>query len=158
MKLYRTATGQRLHLPECPHVLGVALFEADEGDAEVCSWCRAELSGEGRTYFDEIEDALREMGAAETSVPVLARHLRTVEHDTVYVPNSRSYTALGKDGLAVAVAGHTYVWFREAAPVYLPDFVGSQRDAGNEVRDAWGDTCDVHFVKRSLTGVCEGCL
>jgi hypothetical protein len=70
--LYRTATGKRLHLMECPHVHGVELILAVEGTHEICTWCLAELSGEGRTYHASIEDALRDMGAPEIAIAELA--------------------------------------------------------------------------------------
>lgn len=156
--LYKTATGQRLHLRQCPHVLGCELIEVVEGSHDICSWCLAEISGVGRTPHTSIEDALRDMGAPEVVVPVLARHLRTVEHDDIWVPFSRSYVALGKAGRGVAWAGITYVAFRDRPPVLLPEYVAAGRSAGTPLRDAWGDVCPRHFLARSLSGECEGCL
>jgi hypothetical protein len=156
--LYRTATGKKLHLIECPHVHGAELFEAAAGTHEICTWCLAELSGEGRTYHASIEDALRDMGAPEVSIPELARHLRPVAHDSVYVPFSRAYVALALDGLGVAWAGQTYVAFRDAPTVLLPDYVAAQVGAALGLRDVWGETCEVHFIKRSVDGTCGDCL
>ncbi len=156
-QLFRTATGRKLHLQECPHVLGVELIAAPAGTYEICTWCLAELSGEGRTPHETIEDALRDLGAAEAAIRELAGHLRGIEHDLVYVPFSRAYVALAKDGLGVAWAGKTYVAYRDRPTVFLPDYVGVG-GSGVPVRDNWGATCTIHFVQRSLNGTCESCL
>lgn len=157
-QLYRTATGRKLHLEECPHVHRVELLAAEPGTYEICTWCLAELSGEGRTYHPSIEDALRDLGAPEVAIRELAGHLRGVEHDAVYVPFSRAYVAVAKDGLGMAWAGKTYVAFRCLPTVFLPDYVSTTCGGSSPLRGAWGDTCPVHFVKRSLNGTCEGCL
>lgn len=159
--LYRTTTGKRLHIAECPHVLGAALHEADADDLavrELCTWCDAELSEEGRTYHDSIEDALRFMGVAECALPELSIHLRTASHDDVYTPFSRAYVSLLLEGRSVAWARKTYVGFRDGRLVTLPDYVPGTGTSRGGRDDVWGETCLVHFVRRSVTGVCGGCL
>lgn len=158
IELFRTATGQRLHIAECPHVLGALLFEATEQDQasrEVCRWCAAELAEEGRTYHDAIEAALLDMGAPQHVVPELARHLSTVEHDRVFVPFSRSYVAVARDGRSMAWAGVTYIGFRDGRKVLLPGYAPGG-GGGNRTSDAWGETCLDCFTSRSLMGEC-GC-
>lgn len=155
-ELFRSAGGQRLHIRECPHILGKVILTASAADLEtreVCAWCLAELSDEGRTYFDDIESALLEMGAARGVIAELARHLRTVEHDTVFVPFSRSYVAVALDGRAVAWAGRTYVAFRGRPPVLLAGYVPGG-GAGTTVAQVWGEVCPRCFVQRSRSGAC----
>jgi hypothetical protein len=155
-ELFRTATGQRLHIAECPHVLGAVLFPvtAEDLDArEVCRWCAAELSDEGRTYHETIESALIDMGAAQHAVPELASYLRTVEHDARFVPYSRSYVALALGGRTVAWAGVTYVGFRDGRKILLPGYVPGT-GAGGHVSDRWGERCAVCNMKCSMNGTC----
>lgn len=158
--LFRTATGGKLHIPECPHVLGASLIEASSADHasyQVCSWCQAELSDVGRKYHDSIEDALRDMRVPEVSIPEIARHLRTAEHDDVYVPFSRSYVAVILEGRVMAWAGKTYVGFRDGRKVELPGFIETLAGGRNPRSDVWGETCPKHNIKRSVNGVCFGC-
>lgn len=158
IELFRTTTGQRLHIAECPHVLGAILIAAgvdDHATLELCQWCAAELADEGRTYHDDIESALLDMGAPRHAVAELASHLRTVEHDTVFVPFSRAYVALARQGRSVAWAGCTYVGFRDGRKVLLPGYVAGT-GKGAEVATAWGLTCSRCWTQRSLSGEC-GC-
>lgn len=157
--LFRTANGQRLHIAECPYILGADVFPADVDDPrEVCTWCQAELNDEGRTYHDSIEDALRDMGAAEGNLVELARLLRSVEHDTIYVPFSRSYVAVALDGRPSAVAGKTYVWFRDGRKVELPDFVSVSGDkVGGDRSGVWGDRCPHSGLSHPVNGACDRC-
>lgn len=157
--LFRTANGQRLHIAECPYILGAEVFPADLDDSrEVCTWCQAELNDEGRTYHDSIEDALRDMAVAGANLAELTRLLRSVEHDTIYVPFSRSYVAVALDGRPAAVAGKTYVWFRDGRKIELPGFVGTGGDkVGGDRSSVWGDTCPRSFMKHPVNGSCDEC-
>lgn len=154
--LYRTAGGAKLHLRECPHLVGGEPFEASADDLatrETCVWSQHELTGAGRTYHDTIEAALADMGADQASWPALAVALRQVEHDTIFVPFSRSYVALQLDNVGMAWAGKTYVNYPDRPAVLLPDFVPG-KGGGAAVADAtWGDVCPVGHV-RSRNGSC----
>ena len=157
IELYRTTTGQRQDIAECPHVLGAVLIAVTSDDTverEVCRWCAAELAEEGRTYHDTIEAALLDMGAPRQVIAELTAHLRTAEHDTVFVPHSRSYVALALAGRSVAWAGCTYVGFRGGRRVLLPDYAPG--GGGPEVARAWGEVCTGCWTARSLAGFC-GC-
>ncbi len=159
VELFHTATGQRLHIPACPYVVGVALTPANpivRSAMDVCSWCQAEIDGVGRTYHDTIEAALEDFNADHAVRAELARLLRLAEHDTVYVPHSRSYLAVAKDGQGVAWAGKTYVAYRDRPFVPLPDFVAGGGSGGTSRAGAWGDACPACFTVRSLNGSC-GC-
>jgi hypothetical protein len=157
--LFRTANGQRLHIAECPYILGAEVLPAAVDDTrEVCTWCQAELNEEGRTIHDSIEDALRDMGANEGNLVELARLLRSVAHDLIYVPFSRSYVAVALEGRPAAVAGKTYVWFRDGRKIELPGFVGTGGDKiGGDRSSIWGDTCPRTFMKHPINGSCDEC-
>lgn len=156
--LYSTANGQRLHIAECPYILGAEVFpEVVDDTREVCTWCQAELNDEGRTYHDSIEDALRDMAVAGANFAELTRLLRSVEHDTIYVPFSRSYVAVALDGRPAAVAGKTYVWFPDGK-VELPDFVSAGGDKiGGDRSGVWGETCPHSGLKHPVNGACDRC-
>lgn len=159
-QLFKTATGQRLHIAECPHILGVAASPAsfDEmATMDVCTWCDAELSDEGRTYHETVEAALLDMGAARHRVAELTRTLVTASFDTIFVPFSRSYVAVALSGRTVAVAGHTYVGFLDGRRVELEGYVDVDAGAPQGRRDVWGSLCPVSFVAHPVGGDCEWC-
>jgi hypothetical protein len=152
--LYRTATGTRLHIRECPHLLGKEVFEATEG--EICDSCERELRGEGRTYFDRLADALALVEAPQGNWPLIEQHLAAVDRDRIWVPFSRSYVALGRDGRAVAWAGRTYVVPAAGEYIELPGFrSGSGGGAASE--EIWGATCEKHHLQRARNGSCWMC-
>jgi hypothetical protein len=159
-ELVHTATGGRLHIRLCPHVFGVEnLVPATSADREttpVCSWCQAELDGVGRTRHESIETALADSGAPQHARPELARLLRIVEHDTVYVPNSRSYVAVARDGVIVASAGKTYVWYPDRPVVQLDDYASATGASATPGPEDWGEICESCFTTRSKNGSC-GC-
>jgi len=157
-ELFRTAGGSRLHIRPCPHIQGVEVVPATAADLEeraVCSWCAAELAGEGRTYHRTVEEALADMGAPQHATPELARLLKLVDFDDVFVPFSRSYVAVSSGGLGVAWAGKTYVDYRDHPMVMLPDYAPGG-GGGAEISQAWGPDCRVCFTSRSRNGAC-GC-
>lgn len=157
VELFHTATGQKLHIQPCPHVLGVELISASDSDRaarEVCTWCAAEISGFGRTYHETVEDALEDLQAPQHARPELARLLKEVDSDTVFVPYSRSYVAVAKDGKGVAWAGKTYVAYADGRPfVALPDYAPGG-GGGVEREEPWGEVCPSCFTSRALSGRC----
>ena len=82
--------------------------------------------------------------------------MRFVTYDQIWVPNSRSYVALGHYGRGVAWFGKTYVVPAVGEFLELPDY-SAGRGGGVPAHDQVGETCSVHFVTRSLTGVCDLC-
>lgn len=156
VELFRTATGMKLHIQPCYHVLGVELIAASETDLaerEICTWCQAEIDGFGRTYYDSIESALEDLNAPQHARPELARLLRLTDFDTIHVPYSRSYVAVSKNGQGVAWAGKTYVDFVDRPLVPLPDYAPGG-GGGSERVEAWGETCPKCFTSRSIAGDC----
>ena len=159
MGLVRTANGTRLHIAPCPHILGAAASDATAADLfalPLCSWCEAEVDGAGRTYFDSLDDAMRFFGAHVGSKALVRDALRFVTHDRIWVPNSRSYIALGLEGATVAWVGKTYVVPLRGWIVELPGYAPHARD-GSARGGRFGDPCPTHFIARSLTGVCDPC-
>ncbi|MCZ2817892.1 hypothetical protein [Modestobacter sp. VKM Ac-2984] len=154
--LYRTETGGRRHIRECPHLLGKTVVEARDADGEVCTMSARELRGEGRRYFGSLDEALHEFGAARANWPLIGQHLADVVHDQVWIVASGSYIALGRSGRAVAWAGKTYVNPSAEQLIELPDYRPGG-GGGPEVHDSWGDTCSVHHVLRSRSGACGMC-
>lgn len=77
---------------------------ADEG-LELCDWCSKELSGPGRTYFNDLDAALAAFKAPLENRRLIKDALRGVEHDQIWMPYSSSYVALGIAGRGVAWTG-----------------------------------------------------
>ena len=155
--LYRTGTGGRRHIRECPHLVGKTVVEAVDGKGEICTICQRELRGEGRRYFGSLAEALHEFGAARANWPLITDHLAAVEHDQVWIVASGSYIALEHGGRAVAWAGKTYVNPSAEELIELPDYRPGG-GGGSEVRSAWGDMCPEHNMTRSRSGVCGMCF
>lgn len=156
--LYRTETGNRLHIPACPHV-GGALREADATERQamtVCTWCQAELDGVGRTYFDSLHDAMRAFGSHLGTREQVREALRFVTHDQIWLPYSKSYIALGHEGRAVAWVGKTYLMPSFDTFIELPGYEQTQ-GGGTPSAERVGSTCPNHFITMSVTGICELC-
>jgi hypothetical protein len=152
--LYRTATGGRLHIRECPHVFRKEVFEATDG--EICTMCERELRGEGRRYFDSLADALADFDAPRANWPLIEQHLAAVEHDDVWIPCRAAYIALGKDGKVIARAGKTYVQPSVGVYVELPGFRPGH-GGGVAVDEIWGELCEKHNIQRARNGSCWMC-
>lgn len=157
--LYKTLTGQRLHIPGCPHV-GSALVEARPADLlalTVCEWCRAEIDGVGRTYYTSLVEAMRALGCHIGTHQMVSDALRFVRHDQIWLPHSKSYVALGLGGPGVAWVGKGYVFIKESnAFLELPGYRPSAGGGSPRV-ERIGGICPVHFEATSLTGICGSC-
>ena len=95
---FRTATGTRVHRPECPHLVGTdahAATPAERLQHPVCDWSRAQDEGYGREYFDTVEDAMRRVGVPVEAHDTILDALRFVRHDEVFTVHSLTYGALG---------------------------------------------------------------
>ena len=149
-----------LHLPECPHVAKWDDLAAPTPDElatwEVCSWSQAEIDGVGRTYYDTLDQAMEALGSAVDDRRQIRAAMATVDYDTIWIPYSESYIALGKNGYAVAWVHRTF-FHAEGRDVLLPGFVHRGHDGGTEENVRHGKICLTHFVEMSLTGVCDQC-
>ncbi|MGY1753823.1 hypothetical protein [Blastococcus sp. SYSU D01042] len=155
--LYRTASGGRLHIRNCPHLMGSEVMAAADTDGEICNWCDKEIRGEGRECFVDLDAALRAFGGPQGNWPLIREHLAGVHPDEVWIPFSRSYIALGLKGRAVAWVGKTYVQPPEGDYIELPGFRPGS-GGGVAAEDTWGDMCEVHNVSRSRSGACGMCF
>jgi hypothetical protein len=155
---FRTASGTRVHLPQCPHLVETDAHRVTAAERlahPVCDWSQAQLGGFGREHFDDLEGALRRIGVPVEAHDVVLHALRFVDHDEVFVVHSLTYGALARDGRTVAGFGKTYYWVGDRR-VNLPTYVEGTR-AGHTRDGAHGAVCPVHFVEMSLTGVCDDC-
>lgn len=158
-QLFHTATGEKLHIPPCPHVHGVQLFPADPATTAlrpVCTWCQAEINGVGRTYYDSVEDAMRAFGSFVDSLDRIRHEVNTVSHDAVWIPNSQSYIALGSGGPAVCWIGKTYVMHVHGAFVELPGYAAGGGGGVEKLRREGGVCPSCHTVM-PVTGRCDDC-
>jgi hypothetical protein len=154
----RTATGTRVHLADCPHLVGKDWHPATEAEIDahpVCDWSRDQLTGQGRSHPATLEDAMREQGTPAGAVALIREHLKFVTYDEIWLPYSRSYVALGLDGRAVAGFGKTYVWVGRTR-IDLPGYAAG-RHTGRSDQPSYGETCPRCFLQMPLTGVCDIC-
>lgn len=155
---FRTTTGTRVHLPECPHLVETdahAATSAERLQHPVCDWSRAQLEGYGREHFETIDDAMRRVGVPVEAHDAVLSALRFVTYDEVFAVHSLTYGALGHQGRTVAGFGKTYYWVGDKR-VNLPAYVDSAR-AGHTAARAHGDLCPVHHLVTNLNGDCDFC-
>jgi len=158
--LFRTATGGRLHIEGCPHILGCELIRATAEDLETmsaCGWCQAEIDGVGRTYFDTLEDAFRDFGSYSDTWDLIRGHVSTVQYDSIWVPNSRSYIALGREGKGVAWIGKTYVAIAGGTFHELPGFTPTDHSGPSTKEWESNEICPKCHMAMPLTGICPDC-
>lgn len=155
--LLATRTGGRKHLPQCPHLVGAAQTRvvSPAESLELCDWCSKELTGFGRTYFDDLDTALARFKAPIENRRLIKDALRQVEFDQIWMPYSSSYVALGLGGRGVAWTGKTYVVAEPGISIELPGFIGSTCDGHSSRDQRWGATCPDCRQNRSVSGACE---
>lgn len=158
-QLIRTVGGGKLHIRGCSHFsttseLRVAT-EQDAASLELCTACAAELNGQGRTAFDSVDSAMEAFNMpveARTRVRELVAH---VVADRVWIPYSRSYIALGKDGTRALYIGKTYVWIDgelTTLPGYAPGGGGGTATAERAI-----PVCPTCGLELPRTGICDDC-
>lgn len=155
---FRTATGTRVHRPECPHLVGTdphAATAAERLQHPVCDWSHAQEEGHGREHFVTVADAMRQVGVPVEAHDIVLAALRFVEHDEVFTVHSLTYGALGRHGRTVAGFGKTYYWVGSKR-FNLPSYVDSSR-SGHTSPQAYGDVCPIHFLTTALNGRCDDC-
>lgn len=155
-KLFRTATGQRLHLRPCPHIHGADVVEDTVGSLDVCDWSQAELTGAGRTYYDVLDDALQAFGAPVEVIARIRQEVGTLAHDSIWIPNSRSYVAIGRGGPAVCWIGKTYVMHVGGEFIELPGYAPGG-GGGQVVLQREGGVCPTCWTTMPVTGRCDVC-
>lgn len=160
--LFVTHAGGKVHIAACPHLfkhstLAPATPEQIE-DNGLCTHCEKEVRGEGRTYVKDLDEAFRLFGhRTDVARRLILEALGGVPHDTIWIPASESYIALGHDGQGVAWIGKGYVQVKDRPVVELPWFQEHGVGARTQRDEARGQLCEVHFVEKSLVGTCEMC-
>jgi len=160
--LYATHQHGKLHIRPCSHMHRVEVAieaTADQiRDNDVCSWCARELAGGGRRYFDNLDDALRAFGHGTDKAHRLIREaIDGIEYDVIWIPSSKSYVGLGLGGPGVAWIGVGYVERKGLPTVELPWFVRAGGGGIKKGEEARGDVCEIHWVEKSVTGLCGLC-
>jgi hypothetical protein len=154
----RTASATRVHLVNCPHLVGRDAHVVDEIEIAtygLCEWSQDQLDGVGRSHPATLEEAMREQGTPAGAVSLIREHLRFVRYDEIWLPHSRSYVALGRGGRAVAAFGKSYMWVG-GRRIDLPGYVDT-RHAGHRSQPSYGDTCQGCHIMLPLSGVCDDC-
>ena len=151
-----TANGGRKHLAQCPYVVGATTRPVrDHEHLPVCDWCFRELSGHGRRYYADLDLALEAFQAPLENRRLIDAELRDVEHDSIWMPYSGSYVALGLEGRGVAWTGKTYVVPRPGVSIPLHGYAagegGDRSGSGQRV----GVTCSCCWQEKSVTGHCD---
>lgn len=160
--LFLSHASGKLHVADCPHIRRVegaqpATPEQRERNG-ICSWCQRELAGQGRTTFATLDEALRDFGhVSDQSHRLIREALQGITYDSFWIPSSRSYIGLGLDGLGVAWIGVGYVERKGDTTVELPWFVPSGGGGTRAAEAARGEMCMVHFIEKSVSGLCDDC-
>lgn len=151
----------KVHIRACPHLSDTSeLTPATPEQVKqngYCSHCEKEIAGVGRKYFESLDDAFEAFGhRTDEAKGLIRKAIVGIEHDSIWIPASESYIALGVNGLGTAWIGKGYVDFRDREHIELPWFA-PHSGGGVQRLDEWGDLCDVHFIERSVSAVCELC-
>jgi hypothetical protein len=159
---------RRLHLRSCSHLqdssraLLVEASPQDRIDIPVCSECDAEIHGVGRQRFSSLEEAFEAFPLPlenRARMREIASHLT---YNDVWIPNGRSYVAVGIKGQAAAAyfaPGYVDVhvepagYRREELPTYV---AGGAGVAGRMVRRQ-AVRCARCNIELPATGRCDEC-
>lgn len=148
--LWKTVGGERAHLAQCGHLFGKDVVPA--AGEQVCDLCQREIDGFGRTNVADIDAALSVMGVSSTDWPAVRAALASVVHDDVYLPFSRSYIALNRDGQGVAWVGKNYVDVVGRQRIELPGYASAPRGGAMTKEPRYGEVCDKCFMTKPVGG------
>lgn len=124
---------------------------------EVCGWCRDEVEGVGRIYFDSLEAAFEHYKAPLDNRPRYREVAATYPYDKVWIPRSGSYIAIGRgDERALAFFGKGYIETYERGTEELANY-GGTGGAGTARSSAERPelVCPVCQHVLPATGVCD---
>jgi hypothetical protein len=80
------------------------------------------------------------------------------EHDKVWIPNSRSYTALGHHGPVVLWVGKTYAQPANGDVIPLPGYApGTGAGTGGAAGEPEAQICPGCFTQKPSSGLCDTC-
>ena len=156
----RTASASRLHLVECPHVVDSDTHIAGEAELAhypVCDWSQDQLDGTGRSHPTSLDEAMRELGTPAGTEHLIKEALRFVSYDEIWLPYSRSYVALGREGRAVAFFGKTYVDLVGGGRLELPEYRDVSHGGGGAAGVNYGKTCQKCQLAMPFIGECDNC-
>lgn len=105
------------------------------------------------SFVGEQAHGARQVDVERQRCAVLLGHCLRQSRDEVFTVHSLTYGALALRGRTVAGFGKSYNWVG-GRRVNLPSYVESGR-SGHTAPRAYGETCPVHFVAMSLSGVCD---
>ncbi len=140
----------RAHLTTCGHLFGKEVVPA--AGEQVCDLCQREIDGFGRTTFPDLDAALPAMGVSGTDWPAVKAALAGVAHDEVFMPYSRSYIALNRDGQGVAWVGKNYVDVAGGMRTELPGYASGPRGGPVTSEPRYGEVCGTCFMTKPVGG------
>lgn len=157
--LFSTATGNRKHLRQCPHLLEKEVVEVTADDPRpVCDGCDKELNGHGRTYHADLDAAFASYQQPVETRALVKQFLAGVDWDEIWTPYSNSYIALGRAGRGVAWIHKTYVEPALGQVAELPGHALTASGTRSEDRSGvWGETCPSTYLKHPTSGRCDDC-
>ena len=122
---------------------------------DICEWCASEICGLGRTYYDNLEDAMRAFGTYASTKELVRSAVKNVDYDSIWIPYSNSYIALGRNGLGVGWILRTVMQL-DGRTIELPDYSPRSRTSSGDA-DSRGQVCTRCFIEMPLSGVCDNC-
>lgn len=111
----------------------------------------------GRTYFDSLESAMRSYRVPVEAQATVRSTLQGIAHDGFYVPPSRPYIAVTRQGRVVARVHMGHIGIPGAARVELPGYRERARGARNVQPHAARQTCGKCHLEVPLIGTCDEC-
>lgn len=111
----------------------------------------------GRTYFDNVEGAMRFYGVPVEAQATIRQTLLGISYDVLWVPPSMPYIAVARAGRVVARVHKGHIGIPGSARVTLPGYRERSRGhrRGRAPREA--HQCPVHRLERAASGACPGC-
>ena len=109
---------------------------------------------EGRTYFEDLDTAMRSYGVPVAAQRIVRETLGAIVYDELWVPASRCYIAVRRNGTAVAWVHKTKIGIPGRPKVELPGYAVRTRAAGSTKNGRHGEICRRHFLAMSMAGNC----
>lgn len=158
-ELLTATTGTRLHIRGCAHLTpGTTTGPATDHDIytlPLCSACAAELNGQTRTTFDDLNrafEAFKLPVESRTIVHALVDHL---DVERIWIPASEPYITLVGANITTVYIGKTAVWIGSdmtPLPGYAPGGGGGVAAPERPVA-----TCPTCYYELPATGLCDNC-
>ncbi|HYP44453.1 MAG TPA: hypothetical protein VEQ66_04555 [Propionibacteriaceae bacterium] len=108
-----------------------------------------------RTYFDDLASAMRFYRVPVEAQATVRSTLQGIVHDGFYVPPSRPYIAVTRQGRVVARVHMGHIGVVGAARVELPGYRARSRGARRAHPHAPRQMCPVCRLELPRTGTCD---